>query len=329
LAIIAADPPAEKAERKSNPIIPSLPLLTDKEEDALDEIIDRFIAFDSGQSTGAGAKKAKEDFDRLDKTATMALVRGMNKSALIEHSCPAVTIARKLSKIAKASDDKDLLDFIRENAGSGVEKSRHLGVIKDLRVLCAIRKAEIARGILVGENNSSEGHSSGSVTRITPKGNSLKSKTTKELAEMLNKEEGNKLQQVIRELGQRKGDDPMDALAIAANSYDKDAAKLARDQLVRCLGRLTDSEVVSKLKNAKPAVRLAIVQHIAEKKLRWGGELIRLLEDKDLQVREAAQKELVRLNGGKDLGPNADATAKEWEEAIVKWKAWWEKEGKK
>src|SRR5262245_46923238 len=112
----------EKSPRRPNPLAPSLPETTDAEEDAFDLIIDRFIEADVGRMKGPDAKRAVTDFQRLPPEATFALIRGLNKAAKIDHSCPAVTIARKLSGTLRTTRDPMLLDYARENVGAGVER---------------------------------------------------------------------------------------------------------------------------------------------------------------------------------------------------------------
>jgi hypothetical protein len=135
----------EKTPRKPSPFAPSLPDLTDAEEEVLDRLIDRFIEADIGKLVGPDAKKAVAEFQALGPEATFALIRGLNKAAAINHSCPAVTIAKKLSGTLRTTRDKQLLEFARENIGSGVESSRHMAVLKDLKVTASLRKSAIER----------------------------------------------------------------------------------------------------------------------------------------------------------------------------------------
>src|SRR5262245_36831053 len=140
--VIAADPPRP---REPNPFAPSLPQLTDAEEEQLDKVIDRLIQQDIGALGGAEAKKARDDFDKLGPEAIPALIRGLSRAAAIEGSCPAVVIARKLDRMLQSSRDPELLQFAFENIGLGVKQSRHLGVIKDLRFNVMLRKGALAR----------------------------------------------------------------------------------------------------------------------------------------------------------------------------------------
>src|SRR5205823_8745244 len=129
--------------REANPLAPSLPLLSDKEEEKIDDTIDRFIQYDMGQLRGEEGKKALKEFRELGPEAIPGMIRGLNRAAKIESSCPAVTIAKKLAVMLRASNDPDLLDFARENVGAGITQSRHMAVIKDLKVLCIMRKRTV------------------------------------------------------------------------------------------------------------------------------------------------------------------------------------------
>src|SRR4051812_29179717 len=97
LALAAADP--ETTPRKPSALAPSLPALGRDEEDKLDAVIDRFIQADTGRLRPADTRKAMQDFDKLGHESIPALIRGLNRSAKINHSCPAVTIAKKLDRL--------------------------------------------------------------------------------------------------------------------------------------------------------------------------------------------------------------------------------------
>lgn len=134
-----------EAPRKPSPFAPSLKQLTDEEEKQLDEIIDRFIAHDTGKLTGPGSRQAISDFHKLGPDATFALIRGLNRGARINHSCPAVTIAKKLRGLLSTTRDIELLEYARENIGNDVAESRHMSVLKDLKVTCTLRKGQLER----------------------------------------------------------------------------------------------------------------------------------------------------------------------------------------
>jgi hypothetical protein len=141
LLIIATDPDPKETgtPRKPHPLAPSLPLLTDKEEAELDAIVNKFIDADTGKLGGQAAKNAIDDFKSLGPEATFALIRGFNKSAHIDHSCPALTIARKLTGFLSRTADTELLQYAKENIGVGVRKTKHGDVIQDLKLGCTRR----------------------------------------------------------------------------------------------------------------------------------------------------------------------------------------------
>src|SRR3954469_13618831 len=85
----------QETAKKRSPIAPSLPYLTNDEEEKLDRIIDRFILFDTGRLLGAEGQQAQRDFDKLGYEAIPALIRGLNKAAGLEHSCPTLVISKK------------------------------------------------------------------------------------------------------------------------------------------------------------------------------------------------------------------------------------------
>src|SRR5438445_9244046 len=144
--VYPADPPKDlETPRKPNPLAPSLRELTEEEEKALDEVIDRFIQYDSGQLKDADGKKVVRDFQKLGPDAIPALIRGLNRAARIDHSCPAVTIARKLARMFAVTEDTELLQFARENVGAGITQSRHLTVLRDLRLGCTLRRNQLLR----------------------------------------------------------------------------------------------------------------------------------------------------------------------------------------
>lgn len=141
LLFLAADPvPKETGTpRKPHPLAPSLPELTDAEERKIDTVIDQFIAADTGKLTGLEAKNAVTEFKQLGPEATFALIRGFNKSAQIDHSCPALTIGRKLTSFLRQTNDIDLLKYAKENIGAGVKKTRHGDVIREVKMGCSQR----------------------------------------------------------------------------------------------------------------------------------------------------------------------------------------------
>jgi hypothetical protein len=302
------DPARSKQERKPSAIAPSLPALTEEEEDKLDNIIDRFIDQDIGKLRGEEAKKALADFQKLGNEAIPALIRGMNKAAHIEGSCPALVIAEKLQKLLGKSNDIELMQFARENIGAGVKRSRHMATLKELRFFCTQRQNLLSRELAAG---------------TLPK-NSVRTMSVGELATAAGSERGDKLKMVLTELEKRQGDEAIAALGSAAGAaYEEDMVKLARDMLYRNLSRQKEAVIKDKLIDDRVEVRIAAARVAGEKKMRLGAGLIELLTDGEARVRDAAHQALVQLNKGTDLGPKVNAGEKERSAAVGKWREWW------
>jgi hypothetical protein len=301
--------------RKPSAIAPSLHELTDDEEADLDRVIDRFIDSDVGKLRGDEAKKARQEFDTLGQDAIPAMIRGLNKAAKIEGSCPAIIIGKKLSTMLRSSEDLELLEFARENIGAGVGRTRHSGLLQEMRVECMLRKGDLAR------RGVSE-RTPASLTTSTDK--TPRSMTVGELVEAAGKDRGPRLKEVLNELGKRKGGEVTSALGTAAASYDTEIRTLARDLLESNLRRQGQEFARERLSDDRAEVRAMAARVAADKGWKLGKELIDLLaEDADTSVRDAAHQALVKMNKGKDLGPGAKATAAERKDAVARWRDWW------
>lgn len=120
---------------------PALPgELGPEEEEKLDSIIDRFIDYDIGKSSN---RRALRDFDELGPEAIPALIRGLNKSATMSHSCPAATIYKKLRALLRTSDEDKTLRFARENIGAGVGRTPYGSLLNDLKMTCVLRTRQL------------------------------------------------------------------------------------------------------------------------------------------------------------------------------------------
>jgi hypothetical protein len=313
--------------RKPNPFAPSLPQLSDEEENQLDQTINRFIDYESGKVRGPDAKKVLADFQKLGPEAIPALIRGLNQAAKIEHSCPAVIIAKKLARMLSASKDSQLLDFARENIGAGITQSRHMGVIKDLRVLCMLRKRGLAQEESRATVRTLPGTKAvGSAQSTTGKKNVGEMGVT-ELIEAAGSERGARLKTVLTELAKRRGESVIGALGSAAATYDGEIQDLARKFLTQQLSDLSAKELKAKLKDDRAEVRAAAAGVAGSKQLHLERQLIDLLNDDEIVVRHQAHQALCTLSKGTDFGPRTDATEAERTEAQQKWRGWLAKQG--
>lgn len=326
LALFAADDiPAKstgtkdtKEKLKRSPYAPSLPYLTKEEEDKLDEIVERYIQYDIGRLQGKDGAKALKDFKALGPEAIPSLVRGLNRAAKIEHSCPVVVIAQKLGRLLAKSDDQELMEYVKDNIGSGVGRTRHAGVLEDLRFAVSLRKNALAR-----QATTSSGPKTAGINSAAPK--TLRAMSVTELADAASIERGPRLRSILIELEKRPGKEVEPALANAAASYDKEIQKLGRDLLDRHLTRQGETVVKEKLNHELVEMRKSAMRIITARMPRLGGELIDLLGDDKEEVRAAAHEALVKLSRGQDFGPPADADKEKIAQAQAKWRNWWER----
>lgn len=282
------------------------PAAEDDEEKKRDAVINRFILADTGRLAGAEAKKAVEAFKKLGVESVPALLRGLNKSAKLDHSCPVLMIAKKLATILLASDDEKLVEMARDEIGAGLSRSPHAGVLADLRVRLAIHQNALARR-----------------PPIPAKGPGVM--TTPALMKAVPKVRGEQLYGVLRELGKRDENEALTALSLAAAaSRDAEAAKLAREMLDARVGRDSLSAIKERMEEGGAEVKRSAIRVARDKHIELTLAVIDRLIDDSPAVRAEARAALKKLSEGKeDFGPEPAATKAERAEARKRWKSWW------
>lgn len=320
-ALAAADPP-DKSDptRKPNPFAPSLPALTKEEEDKIDETIDRMIKADTGRLRPEDAREAMRAFNKLGPEAIPGLIRGINRAAQLEHSCPTLLLHKKLARMLLGSHDTELLEFAHDNIGAGVGRSLHMRALQDLRVQCTLRKNALLR--------SGTASSAPVVANVSGWGGTKapKDMTAAELAEAAGTERGPQLRQILGELEQRKGPEVFSGLALGAADSEPEIRQYSRTLLDRHLGRQKPEVVKEKLKDEEPEVRKAAARVVASRAPSLAGDVIELLADEESDVRQAAREALVKLSKGEDFGPDEKATKEQRDESLAKWREWWKKQ---
>jgi hypothetical protein len=296
-------------DRDPHPLAPSLPRLTKEEYAKFDTIIDRFIEYDIGKLRGAEGKKALDDFNRLGPAAIFNLIDGLNRAGNMEGSCPAVIIAKKIAGVLSSTEDMELLKFAQQNIGADVTAKRHLGVFQDLQATVLFRKGALQRRALAQGGKKS-----------------VSAMSIGELENAIGKERGSRLRMLLTEAEKRQGVKAVDLLLMGLASDDFDVAKLSQGLLTKNLQHQSADALKASLKHERREVRIAAAQAVGLKKLRFGTELIGLLQDSEEDVRQAARRALVRVSGGADYGPSADASFSERESAIARWREWWSRQ---
>jgi hypothetical protein len=272
---LPGDPPRDLDLRERHALAPSLPVLTKEEEAHIQRVIDRFIQYEMGKLGGAEGKKALADLKALGPEAIPGLVHGLNRAANLAGSCPAVVLAHRLELLLSATEDRQLLDFVKDNVGLGVTVKRHLRALQDLRLTCTLRKSYLVRNRIV----------------YRPPVSPLKTMTAADLAAAVEKERGPRQRAYLKELAKREG---------------------GKELILKQLRRAGDGEVKEQLKSDEAKVRLQAVEQVVARKLRYGAELINLLSDRDEEVRRAAHRALVQLADGQDFGAAAAERWRSW-----------------
>jgi hypothetical protein len=314
LAAVTTLVPAEPV-REPNPLAPSLPRLSKKEQARIQEVIDRFIKYERGQLPASEKAKAIADFNALGPEATFLLIEGFNEAARVESSCAVIMIGAKLARILYASDDTELLQFARENIGAGGNARKHAVTVKDLRLGCAIRLGTVQREALLAGFRRGE---------KTPKQMSIR-----ELANAAGSERGQRLRSVLIELERRPGPEVLNTLGAAAASYESADQQLARGLLLRHLSRKSQTAVRDALKSDQPEVRAMAARVVVSRRLPYGAEVIELLNDKESVVQQAAHQALVQLSRGRDFGPAPTASEAQRADAVRQWQEWWSQQARR
>jgi hypothetical protein len=304
--LVVAQTPTDLRDRERHPLAPSLPRLTDEESKKIDAVIDRLIQADIGKIRGDDAKKANDDFNRLGPEAIFNLIDGLNRAANMESSCPAVIIGKKVARVLSTSDDLELLQFAKENIGADVTAKRHLNVLKDLQSLILFRKAAVQR-------------------TVAANGKAPSTMSLAELEKAIKKENGAKLKSMMMEAEKRQGPRAVDLLLMGVAHSDADIAKLSQGLLAKNLQHQSGDALKALLKHDRKDVRIGAAQAIGTKKLRYGAELIVLLQDGDDEVRQAGRSALKAI-AGVDHGPEPDADSEARLNAIERWLDWWSKQ---
>ncbi|MFQ3649814.1 MAG: hypothetical protein SNJ75_05725 [Gemmataceae bacterium] len=289
---------------KSSWIAPSLPATTKDQERAWDEIIDRFILADTGKLRGAEAKAAQEAFEQLGEAAIPALLRGLNKAAEINHSCPVLMITKKLQPLLLKSQDPVLLEFARDELQGKAQRSVHATTLENLRVQLLLRRNALERLPLPPAW----------LAKIDSTG----------LNQLSMAERGERRKVVLNELAKREDREAMLGLARLAAINDRAIQPLARKGLDQQVARQSLSGLRELLSDANPEIRKAAIR-VAGKNRDLIRYVIERVADDRADVRSEARQVLQHFSQGKvDFGPAPGANKIAQQKALKDWQAWWD-----
>lgn len=294
--------------RLPHPLAPTLPALSEEAEDQLDALVDRFMRFDAGELAGAEGEKANKDFEALKAEAIPALLRGLARSARLDHTCPVTKIAKKLRQLLQDSTDRQLLAFARDEADA-VEIRKHRGIVTALRVgitgrLAALEKA----GTPIPGSYRDPALASLKVDEIRTMLASRPSDT--EWASAL-----------LGELATRAEPKTLEVLAAAAANTYPNTRAVGRKHLADWIARQPRGQLSGLLGHAHPEPRRAAALNLLMARDPRGVEAIGLLADPNQAVRQAVHTELVK-QAKTDLGAPGE-TPESQSHAVDAWKKWW------
>ncbi len=276
-----------------------------------DKIVDRFIQYDVGQLRGAEGQKAYADFRALNgEEAIPALVRGVNRAAAINNSCPIILISNKLQSLLAQTKNRRLLESASANISrdtAGLPYGSYLNSIResiDTQLGRSLKKNVLRGG--------------GSISQLRRANKPVKEWSYEDLVEAVGQEKDAALVRVLEQLKDRKGSKYTDALADAIERVAADVKPLARGLLAQRLMRMTDRTLEAKLKNQNAEVRAAAARAVGYKESPLLMEVAALLSDRSPLAATNAKTTLVKLTG-EDLGPPENASFSQWFAAKQRW----------
>ena len=126
----------------------------------------------------------------------------------------------------------------------------------------------------------------------------------------------------------RKGAVQRKVLASGNTAPPKSMASMSAAELAKHMTRQTGLQLKDLLKHDRAEVKIAAAKEVGARGLRFGPELIELLQDGDVAVSQASRAALARLNRGIDYGPAPDGSVGERETALRRWREWWDRQGR-
>jgi hypothetical protein len=314
------------------------------ESNRMDTAVEQFIQYDIGRLSGTHGQQVRLAFNRLGAESIPAVVRGLNRAAILSQSCPIIVLKSKLKSLLQQSDDTSMLELAIDHLGEGVPATApYYRALESLHqeLLAMLPPSHPKRRILelmVSYRNEPS-----------------------QLSEHLRSdvpEERLAAVRVIRVLGLPLGDDllrmlndPEPAICQEARSClcamargldfgpapNASAEERARaleqwhswwakragtNSVFHEIAKLPDDGLRDALHDPDPNKRWAAVVVMRARKLSCDEELISLLRDHDLAVRREARQSLAQLANGRDFGPSEDADDAAIEQAVRQWEQW-------
>jgi hypothetical protein len=215
--------------------------------------------------------------------------------------------------LKRANFARDLTEELRDKIGDPGERV--------LRAAVGINKNRLAK--------MKSGIESLNAKPLNPEAPRAISAEGAQLAELVLKSRPQRQTKLLEAMEKEKGSKYTEALAAAIPKLEGEARSKAREALANRLTRMKDETLVEYLQDEDDEIRRGAALAIGQKESKTLiPNLIALLRDHEISVVRAAHASLKALTE-RDFGPAVKATREERDQAVLKWTAWWSKQGKK
>jgi hypothetical protein len=290
--------------------------------DRFDAVVDAFIDYDIGKLRGAQGFKANQDFHALSGDEVIpALVRGANKAAKMQNSCPIIMIAMKLQSHLQQAKSREALQYAAAHLDSSGANMVYGSYIDSLRAGARTMLRQFDGLPPAAEEDTNEVRGGGTAGQLRRSKKPIDEWSQADLLDAVLTEEGPPVVRALEELKDRKGAESTDTLAKAIGALGDEIRPLARGLLAQRLVRMTDETLKTMLADENVEIRAAAASAAGYKGSPLCPELAKAVADKNPLVAANAHQSLVKLSG-EDLGPADGAKFAERFTASKRWTRW-------
>ena len=309
-----------------------------------DTAVEQFIQYDIGRLTGTHGQQVQLVFNRLGTESIPAVVRGLNKAAILSQSCPTIVLRSKLKSLLQQSNDTSMLELAIDHLGEGVPvtapyyrslESLHQELVamlppshpkrRILELMVAYRNEPSQLPAHLRSDVPEERFAAVRAIRLLglPLGD--------ELLRMLSDPEPAICQEARSGLsviarGLDFGPAPGASAEERAKALDQWhswwAKRAGTNSVFHEIAKLPDGSLRDALHDPNPNKRWAAVVVMRARQLPCDDDLISLLRDHDLVVRREVRQSLAQHANGHDYGPSEDADEAAIEQSVRQWEQW-------
>jgi hypothetical protein len=235
-----------------------------------------------------------------------------------------------LVRVARGTDFGPLPGFSQKGIARSIEKWRHWLALQNGESPDAIAKGNAIGGGIAKPGKVDRQQAMQSVLSHSTHMLQTVSPDATRFCDELLKARGEERAKVLERLRDTKGIDNTDALALAIPKLGVGVQRQVREALAQRMTRMKVTTLRDKLEEDNPEVRRAAALACGRKKTtEMIPELLKLLDDPEVMVIQAARRALTELTG-EDFGPDEEAGRIGRVRAAAAWRKWWaKKQGEK